>query len=147
MPNIIFQAEIDVDQVNLDYFCTDQTSMTQRLTTRNFYDSSLIDLYLPNTDTIIGNCFYSSVDCQSSEGFEEVIQSVDSLLTVSFEDIIFGSFSVRYPVVNSEYLNSPAVSNILTTSGVFSDLSEKNVYITQSPNKKNRVLFILYDNE
>ena len=56
-------------------------------------------------------------------------------------------FSVRYPVINSEYLNSPAVSNLLTTSGVFSNLSKKNVYITQSPNKESRVLFILYDYE
>ena len=146
MPNVIFQAEIDVDQINPDYFCTDQTSTTQRLTTRNFYDSSLIDLYIPNTETIIGSCFYTSVNCQSSEGFQKVIQSVDSLLTVNYKDII-GTFSTRYPVINSEYLNSPAVSNLLTTSGVFSHLSKKNVYITQSPTKDSRVLFILYDSE
>jgi len=146
MVKVIFQAEIDVDQINPDYFCTDQTSTTQRLTTRNFYDSSLIDLYLPNTETIIGSCFYTSVNCQSSEGFQRVIQSVDSLLTVNYEDIT-GSFSTRYPVINSEYLNAPAVSNLLTTSGVFSPFSKKNVYITQSPTKESRVLFILYDNE
>lgn len=146
MSKVIFQAEIDIEQINPNYFCTDQTSVTQRLTTRNFYDSALIDLYLPNTETVIGSCFYTSVNCQSSEGFQNVVQSVDSLLTVNYEGII-GSFSTRYPVINSEYLNSPAVSNLLTTSGVFSNLSKKNVYITQSPNKESRVLFILYDNE
>lgn len=146
MSKVIFQAEIDIEQINPNYFCTDQTSVTQRLTTRNFYDSANIDLYLPNTETVIGSCFYTSVNCQSSEGFQNVVQSVDSLLTVNYEDIN-GSFSVRYPVINSEYLNSPAVSNLLTTSGVFSNLSKKNVYITQSPNKESRVLFILYNNE
>jgi hypothetical protein len=146
MPKIIFQAEIDVDQINPNYFCTDQTSTTQRLTTRNFYDSANIDLYLPNTEIVIGSCFYTSVNCQASEDFQRVVQSVDSLLTVNYEDII-GSFSTRYPVVDSEYLNAPAVSNLLTTSGVFSPFSKKNVYITQSPNKESRVLFILYDNE
>ena len=47
MSKVIFQAEIDIEQINPNYFCADQTSMTQQLTTRNFYDSALINLYIP----------------------------------------------------------------------------------------------------
>ena len=146
MPNVIFQAEIDVNDIDPTYFCTDQTSVTELLTTRNYYDSSLINLYIPNTETVIGLFLYSSVNCQSSLGYERIVQSVDSLLVVNYEGIN-GTFSVRNPVTNSEYINSPAVSNLLTTSGVFTNFVKKNVYITQSPYKESRVLYILYDSE
>jgi hypothetical protein len=140
---VLFQAEINVDDINLNYYCTDQTNINQRLVTRNFYDSSEINLYVPNSDIVIGSCLYSSVNDQKSYDFKEVTQNVWSLLSLNYEGIV-GTFVVNYSVINSEYMTIPNVSTISSASGVFSEHINKNVYVTPSTNNPSRILFIIY---
>ena len=140
---VLFQAEINVDQINLNYYCTDQTNTNQRLVSRNFYDSSEIDLYVPNTDIVIGSCLYSSVNDQKSFDFKEITQNIWSLLSVNHDGDV-GTFIVNYSVINSEYMTVPNLSTISSASGVFSPHINKNVYITPSDNNPSRILFIIY---
>jgi hypothetical protein len=140
---VLFSAEINTDEINPNYFCTDQTNINQTVTTRNFYDSANINLYATNTDIVIGNCLYSSVNCQASVDFTNINQNIWVLFDVNYEGSI-GSFVTNYTVLNSEYLLSPNISNILSTSGIFSTYSKYNVYITQSENNPSRILFIIY---
>ena len=73
---ILFSAEIDTNDIDPNYFCTDQTNMNQTNTTRNFYDSSNINLYATETDIVIGNFLYSSVNCQKSVDFTNIVQNI-----------------------------------------------------------------------
>ena len=103
--SVVFQAEIDTNDINPNYFCTDQTNINQQLTSRNFYDSALINLYLPNTNTVIGNCLYNSVNCQQSEDFSKIFQNIWSAISVDYNGIV-GAFNVNYIVKNSEYIRN-----------------------------------------
>jgi hypothetical protein len=138
--NIIFSCEVDTLDINTNYFCADQTNMNQELTTRNFYDSAKVNLYAPGTDIIFGSSLYNSVNCQESQDFSEIFQNIWSVLAVDFEGIV-GTFAVNYIVINSEYIESPIISNITTSSGVFGSCIGKEVYINQSPNNPTRILF------
>jgi hypothetical protein len=142
---VIFQAEINVDEVNPNYFCTDQTNINQELTTRNFYDSAQINLYIPNTNIVIGSSLYSSVDCQRSVDFTKVYQNLWSLLAVESEGVS-GTFVVNYSVVDSEYITIPNISIVSSATGVFSAYAGYKVYITPSENNPTRILFIIYEN-
>ena len=140
---VLFHAEINVDEVNSTLFCTDQTNMNQELTTRNFYDSSEINLYAANSDIVIGKCLYSSVDCQKSVDFSKISQNIWSLLSLNYEGAV-GTFVVNYSVIDSEYLKDPNVSMISSASGVFAQYMNKNVYIAQCPTNPSRIMFIIY---
>jgi hypothetical protein len=140
---VLFSAEINTDEINQNYFCTDQTNMNQTNTTRNFYDSSNINLYATETDIVIGNCLYSSVNCQRSIDYLNIIQNIWILFEVDYEGSV-GSFVTNYAVMNSEYISTPNISNILSTSGIFSTFLKYNVYITLSENNPLRILFIIY---
>ena len=143
MTSPIFESEIDINDINPNYFCTDQTNMNQELTTRNFYDSALINLYAPNSNLVIGNCLYNSVNCQSSKDFSQIVQNIWSLLTVNYNGIV-GSINVNYPVINSEYINYPSRSTITSATGVFSSLINNNVIVSQSSTNPSRVLFTIF---
>jgi hypothetical protein len=141
---IIAQYQADLDQVNERYFCTDQTNALQKVTSRNFYDSSVIDLFLPNTNTIIGQQLYSSVDSQIKSDFSICLQNIQNLLSINYNGIV-GTVTFNYTVVNSEYLISPCISRVESISGVFNNI-DMYVYIEKIKDTNNTLLYTLYTN-
>ena len=142
-PQIVFQAESNLSEINPNYFCTDQTNMNQENTSRNFYDSAKTNIYLPNTDIVIGNMLYSSVNCQDSVDFSVIFQSVNMSLNVNYDNIQ-GVLSFGYTVVDDEYVNNPVVSSVSNVSKSFINEINSKVYITRSPTNPDRILYILY---
>ena len=140
--NVVAQFESDLNQIDLNYFCTDQTNVNQTITSRNFYDSAVIDVFVPNTDIVVGKQLYASVNSQSASDFSTIIQNVSTTLSINYEDII-GTINFNYPVVDSEFIISPVTSKITSVSGIFSD-PNLNVIIKQSATNPDRVLYTLY---
>lgn len=144
MVHIIAQFESDLSQIDLNYFCTDQTNINQTITSRNFYDSSVIDVFVPNTDIVVGKQLYASVNSQTSSDFSKIIQNVSTTLSINYEDII-GTINFNYTVVDSEFIITPVTSKVTSVSGIFSD-PNINVIIKQSATNPDRVLYSLYNN-
>ena len=117
--------------------------MNQENTSRNFYDSAKTNIYLPNTDIVIGNMLYSSVNCQDSVDFSVIFQSVNMSLNVNYDNIQ-GVLSFGYTVVDDEYVNNPVVSSVSNVSKSFINEINSKVYITRSPTNQDRILYILY---
>ena len=140
--NVVAQFESDLNQIYLNYFCTDQTNVNQTITSRNFYDSAVIDVFVPNTDIVVGKQLYASVNSQSASDFSTIIQNVSTTLSINYEDII-GTINFNYPVVDSEFIISPVTSKVTSVSGIFSD-PNINVIIKQSATNPDRVLYTLY---
>lgn len=140
--NVIAQFESDLNQIDLNYFCTDQTNVNQTITSRNFYDSAVIDVFVPNTDIVVGKQLYASVNSQSASDFSTIIQNVSTTLSINYEGII-GTINFNYPVVDSEFIISPVTSKVTSVSGIFSD-PNLNVIIKQSATNPDRVLYTLY---
>jgi hypothetical protein len=142
MVKIIAQFESDIEQINQKYFCSDQTNFNETISSRNFYDSSLIDVFVPNTDIIIGKQLYASVNSQTSADFSKIIQNIFTTFYINYEGII-GTISFNYTVVDSEFIDTPVKSKILNVSGIFDNLN-MNMNINQSNIKENRILYTLY---
>ena len=140
--NVIAQFESDLSQIDLNYFCTDQTNINQTITSRNFYDSSVIDVFVPNTDIVIGKQLYASVNSQSASDFSTIIQNVSTTISINYEGII-GTINFNYTVVDSEFIITPVTSKVTSVSGIFSD-PNINVIIKQSETNLDRVLYTLY---
>jgi hypothetical protein len=140
--NQIAQFESDLRQIDLNYFCTDQTNINQTITTRNFYDSAVIDVFIPGTDTVIGKQLYASVNSQGTSDFSKIIQNVTTTLSINYDDII-GTINFNYTVVDSEFIKIPVTSKVTSVSGIFTN-PNINVYIKQSTSNPNRVLYTLY---
>ena len=140
--NVIAEFESDLSQIDLNYFCTDQTNINQTITSRNFYDSAVIDVFVPNTDIVVGKQLYASVNSQSASDFSTIIQNVSTTLSINYEDII-GTINFNYPVVDSEFILTPVTSKVTSVSGIFSD-PNINVIIKQSTTNPDRVLYTLY---
>ena len=142
MPNLVCQFESNMPTVFANYFCTDQTNMNQTLSTRNFYDSAKIDVFLPNTDIVVGKQLYASVNTQSSPDFSRIIQNVNTTLTINYEGLI-GNLSFNYVVVDSEFIASPILSKVTSVSGIFNNINI-NVFINQSATNPDRVIYAFY---
>ena len=140
--NVIAQFESDLSQIDLNYFCTDQTNINQTITSRNFYDSSVIDVFVPNTDIVVGEQLYASVNSQTTSDFSKIIQNVSTTLSINYEDIV-GTINFNYTVVDSEFIITPVTSKVTSVSGIFSD-PNINVIIKQSETNPDRVLYTLY---
>ena len=140
--NIIAQYESDLSQIDLNYFCTDQTNINQTITSRNFYDSAVIDVFVPNTDTVVGKQLYASVNSQATSDFSKIIQNVSTTLSINYDDII-GTVNFNYTVVDSEFIVTPVTSKVTSVSGIFQN-PNINVYIKQSTTNPSRVLYTLY---
>ena len=95
--NVVAQFESDLNQIDLNYFCTDQTNVNQTITSRNFYDSAVIDVFVPNTDIVVGKQLYASVNSQSASDFSTIIQNVSTTLSINYEDIV-GTINFNYTV-------------------------------------------------
>lgn len=140
---IITQFEANLDQVNRNYFCTDQTNCNQLLTSRNFYDSSEIDLFIPNTNIVIGSQLYSSVNVQKSSDFSNCLQNIQNMVNINYKNIV-GTLIFNYSVINSDYIKEPVISKVQSVSGIFNNI-DLNVYI-QKVNDTNKVLYTIYSN-
>ena len=140
--NVIAQFESDLSQIDLNYFCTDQTNINQTITSRNFYDSSVIDVFVPNTDIVVGEQLYASVNSQTTSDFSKIIQNVSTTLSINYDDII-GTVNFNYTVVDSEFIVTPVTSKVTSVSGIFQN-PNINVYIKQSTTNPSRVLYTLY---
>ena len=139
--NPVSQLEIDINQLNQNYFCTDQTNITEEVTTRNFYDTARFDLFIPGTDLVIGKQLYSSSNCQTNSDFSICLQNINNMLSVDYDNIV-GTIVFNYSVVNTEYLTNPCKSNVQSVSGVFTDI--KYVLIEPVPNS-TRILYSFYN--
>ena len=139
---VLFSAEINTDEINPNYFCTDQTNLNQTITTRNFYDSAVIDVFVPNTDIVVGKQLYASVNSQTTSDFSKIIQNVSTTLSINYEDIV-GTINFNYTVVDSEFIITPVTSKVTSVSGIFSD-PNINVIIKQSATNPERVLYTLF---
>jgi hypothetical protein len=144
MPQIIFQAESDIDQINANYFCADQTNMNQTLTSRNFSDCSKSNLYAPNSEVVIGALLYSSFDCQESVDFSVIFQNISIALAVNYEGTI-GSLSFSYTVINDEYITKPVQCNVSNVSAAFSQNLNSKILVNISPTNERRILYTLYN--
>jgi hypothetical protein len=136
----VSQLEIDISQVNQNYFCTDQTNVTQKVTTRNFYDTDQIELFIPGTDLVIGKQLYASSNCQTNSDFSICLQNISNMLSVDYDNIV-GTIVFNYSVVNTENLTNSCKSNVQSVYGVFTDI--KSVLIQPVPNS-TRILYSFY---
>jgi len=141
--NIICQFEVNIDQVNEQYYCTDQTNIRQKISSRNFYDTAQIDVFVPNTDIIVGQQLYSSANSQFSSDFNNCLQNINNLLSVNYNNII-GTIIFNYAVLNTENLKVPCISKVQSVSGVFKDI---DLYVFIEPKPENsRILYTFYKN-
>ena len=141
---VIAQFESDLSQIDLNYFCTDQTNINQTINSRNFYDSAVIDVFVPNTDIVVGQQLYASVNSQTTSDFSKIIQNVSTTLSINYEGII-GTINFNYTVIDSEFIITPVTSEASCVSGIFTN-PEITIYIEKSTTNPDRVLYTLYSN-
>ena len=144
MPINILDVEYNVNDINSNYFCSDQTNMNQIITTRNYYDSANVPLYASSTNIQLGELLYNSTNCQKTSDFSIINQIITHTIFINYYGII-GQISYVYPVYNSEYVLNETVSAVNTVSGCFNSVDLKNLIVNTSYNnitKNIRIVII-----
>jgi hypothetical protein len=144
MPINILDVEYNVNDINSNYFCSDQTNMNQIITTRNYYDSANVPLYASSTNIQLGELLYNSTNCQKTSDFSIINQIITHTIFINYNGII-GQISYVYPVYNSEYVLNETVSAVNTVSGCFNSVDLKNLIVNTSYNnitKNIRIVII-----
>lgn len=114
----------------------------------NFYDSSEVSVFVPNTNIKVGKSLYASVNSQASPDFSKIIQNISTTICIDFDNII-GTVSFNYVVVDSEFISTPVLAKITSASGVFTGVFNSlnlNVYIDRSKTNPKRIIYIIYTN-
>lgn len=144
---VIFEIEFVTEDINKNYYATDQTSMRETYLFRNFYDTSFIPGYAPNTDIKIADILYASVNSQQSPiNFDLILQNIWITINVNYNNVL-GYLNFQYVVANTEFDQQvPNRSIVNAQAGVFRNVDDLHVLTRTSPTNPDRILFTFYQN-